>query len=63
VPARTDRSFLPVQADLFQTSPRDLKKEKTRKVQRAAIRISDRFGPGVITLGAALNMPGKSAVP
>ena len=63
VPARTDRFFLPVQADLFQTSPRDLKKEKTRKVQRAAIRISDRFGPGVITLGAALNMPGKSAVP
>nr|WP_321402282.1 hypothetical protein [uncultured Desulfobacter sp.] len=63
LPAPTDQPFLPVQADLFQTVVRDPKKEKTCKVQRAAIRISERFGQGSITLGAALNMPGRSAVP
>lgn len=62
LPARADHSLLPVQVDLFQAPARDPKKEKTCKVQRAAIRISDRFGPGAITLGGALNMPGEYAV-
>jgi DNA polymerase-4 len=61
-PAWTDPSFLPVQADLFQAPARDSKAEKISKVQRAAGRISGRFGPEAITLGAALNMPGKYAV-
>jgi DNA polymerase-4 len=62
LPVRADQAFLPVQADLFQKPEREPKKDKTRKVQRAATRISDRFGPGAITLGAALNMPDESAV-
>ncbi|NDY71949.1 hypothetical protein DO021_10505 [Desulfobacter hydrogenophilus] len=63
VPVRTDQFVLPVQADLFQAPDKDPKKDKTRKVQRAAFRISDRFGSGAITLGAALRMPGEPAVP
>lgn len=63
MPARTDQSFLPVQADLFQAQETDPKKEKTRMIQRAAIQISERFCTGAITLDVALKMPGKAAVP
>ncbi|WP_020585415.1 DNA polymerase Y family protein [Desulfobacter curvatus] len=63
VPVRTNQSFLPIQADLFRASDRDPKKDKMRMVQRAAVQVSERFGPGAITLGAALRMPGESAVP
>lgn len=63
VPARADQPFLPVQADLFQAPDRDEKTPKIRMVQRVASQVMERFGPGAITLGAALKMPAEPAVP
>ncbi|MCG8550931.1 MAG: hypothetical protein MI799_11065 [Desulfobacterales bacterium] len=62
MPVRMDQPLLPVQADLFHVPDKNPKKDKRRRVQRAAIRICERFGPGGISLGAALNMPDESAV-
>lgn len=60
---REPQHFLPVQADLFQAPGRDEKMLKIGMVQRVAAQVMDRFGSRAMTLGAALKMPAKHAVP
>lgn len=62
MPVQMDQSLLPVQADLFHAPDKNSKKDKMRMVQQAAIQVGERFGSGMITLGAALNMPDEAAV-
>ena len=62
MPVRMDQALMSVQADLFHAPDKKFKKDKMCMVQRAAIQIGERFGSGMITLGAALNMPDESAV-